>query len=248
MKPEIEILSYINRIDLEVFAELRIKLSDVVRYGPFSGTRIVDEFSWGDCCLKLLGLYEHYLHDAIRSAFKRPVDCVVNVGCAEGYYAVGLARLAEGVPVFAFDISEESQRICAKMAALNNVSDRVLVGGLLTPRVFQQLLEVYDSPLVVMDIEGGEFELLDLTLAPALARAEIICECHEWMLPGGIDVLKGRFSHSHICKVIDEVDLRGTDVAEIAHLSGQVRASITCEKRGTRMRWLHMTPKEPRVD
>src|ERR1700686_4848787 len=65
----------------------------VVQSGPFKGMRLSDQTTWGDGDLgaKILGCYEQelwpHLEGARRGAYRR----VINVGCAEGYYAVGLA-------------------------------------------------------------------------------------------------------------------------------------------------------------
>ena len=64
--------------------------------GPFAGMAMLPESSWGDGDLapKLLGCYEAELHPAIAKAISRKPKNIVNIGCAEGYYAVGMARAA----------------------------------------------------------------------------------------------------------------------------------------------------------
>jgi protein-L-isoaspartate O-methyltransferase len=65
--------------------------------------------SWGDGyrAAKLLGAYEHSLHDVLLKPVSRQPDPIINVGCAEGYYAVGLARLLPDATVYAFDIDRQ---------------------------------------------------------------------------------------------------------------------------------------------
>jgi hypothetical protein len=38
------------------------------------------------------GCYEHELHGEIEQLVTRGFDAVLNIGCGEGYYAIGLAR------------------------------------------------------------------------------------------------------------------------------------------------------------
>src|SRR5512140_2013789 len=59
--------------------------------GPFKGMRYGD-FSYNSALIpKLLGTYEADLHNWVGEALATGYDAVINVGCAEGYYAVGFA-------------------------------------------------------------------------------------------------------------------------------------------------------------
>ena len=57
---------------------------------------------------------------------------VVNIGCAEGYYAVGMAGRMPDTRVDAFDIDPAAQRACGELAARRGVADRVRVGARFT--------------------------------------------------------------------------------------------------------------------
>ncbi|MDP6095842.1 MAG: hypothetical protein QGG67_07640 [Gammaproteobacteria bacterium] len=62
---------------------------------------------------KLLGCYEQELHHVANSIAETGYKNVVNIGCAEGYYAVGLTRLLpEEIKTYAYDINPEARRIC----------------------------------------------------------------------------------------------------------------------------------------
>src|SRR5262245_457133 len=68
-----------------------------VQSGPFIGMEILPDVSWndGDISSKILGTYEQELHPIIEHEIKRlrrmDKPKIVNVGTAEGYYAVGMA-------------------------------------------------------------------------------------------------------------------------------------------------------------
>ena len=81
-----------------------------------------------------------------------PYERIVDIGCAEGYYAVGLALRMPGTRIFAFDINEKAQAACRNLATLNGVSDRVTVGGLFSGADFAD----YGGSCVICDIEGAE--------------------------------------------------------------------------------------------
>jgi len=147
---------------------------------------------------KLIGCYESELHPHLERALSRGHGAIVNLGSAEGYYAVGLARRAVQTRVYAYDTDDSAQRACRKLADLNAVAERVDVGGEFRPIDFARF--THQRTLVVCDIEGGEAELLDPEAAPALRDMDLIVELHETARPGVTELLRQRFAASHDAK------------------------------------------------
>src|SRR5687767_8100107 len=56
--------------------------------GPFKGMEYVDAQTEGALIPRLLGTYECELHPHLERLAGEGLDCVIDVGCAEGYYAV----------------------------------------------------------------------------------------------------------------------------------------------------------------
>ncbi len=163
--------------------------------GPFAGMALLPEAC--DLPSKLLGCYEVELHAAIAKAIGRDPAVVVNVGCGQGYYAVGLAQLLPRARVFAFDSNPGSQEICRRAAFANRVSERVLVSGKCEIEFFRQISAEADRPLLIVDCEGAELDLLDPDRAPELMHCDLIIECHDFMDPRITPTLRERFSGSH---------------------------------------------------
>ena len=118
--------------------------------GPFAGMAYVAEASEGALVPRLLGAYESELHPHLLAFAAAGLDAVIDVGCAEGYYAVGLARLMPQVTVHAYDIDEKARAACADLAAQNGVADRVLIGGAFAPDGF----EAFAGRRVLVMVEG----------------------------------------------------------------------------------------------
>ena len=79
----------------------------VVMAGPLKGLDFLPHSAEGCHVAKLLGCYEQPLHPFIERAIQTAYQVVVNIGCAEGYYAVGMARRmptthVEAGPLLAF--------------------------------------------------------------------------------------------------------------------------------------------------
>lgn len=169
--------------------------------GPFAGMAYVGAATEGALLPRLIGTYEQELHPAIAAFAADPPDCVIDVGCAEGYYAVGLARLMPTVEVHARDTDPKALVACRDLAQRNGVSDRVKVGGLFAPEDFQAFAD--RRCLVVCDIEGAEDDLLRPDLAPALAKMSLIVESHEVYRPGLTARLIERFEPTHEIERLD---------------------------------------------
>ncbi len=175
---------------------------DTVLAGPFAGMAYPVRAAEGARAARVLGCYEAGLEPVIETIIARPYQAVVDIGCAEGYYAVGLARRMPQARVIARDTSAAAQDLCRALAAANG-QDRVEVGGLWSHADFVLCDRV--RTVVICDIEGAEGDLLDPVAAPGLASADILVEVHEGMVPGLLAKLAARFASSHRITRIDRV-------------------------------------------
>lgn len=180
---------------------LRQRDGDTVQGGPFKGMRYPVRSAEGCEVPRLLGCYEQELAPVIEALIARGFGHVVNIGCAEGYYAVGMARRMTGAAVHAFDANPAARAACQDLAATNAVGARMRIGGLFEGADF--VAYPPGDTLVLLDIEGGEESLLDLARFPALSRLTILVECHDVMRPGLSTRLAERFADTHAVTRID---------------------------------------------
>lgn len=169
---------------------------DAVFTGPFKGMRLSNDIMPNFLLSRYVGAYEHELAPTVSAAAALPYDDVINIGCAEGYYAVGMARLMPNTRVHAFDILASAREKCARLAALNGVADRLRIGELFTPERFADFAG--RRALVICDIEGGEFSLLDPVASPALADMDLIVEIHTNGADRTAESFQRRFEDTHI--------------------------------------------------
>jgi SAM-dependent methyltransferase len=219
----------------------RVREGRAVLNGPFAGMTYATYATEGAMMPRLLGTYESELHPHLLRFADEGVDCVIDVGCAEGYYAVGLARLMPQARVYAYDISEEAREACATNAADNGVQDRVTIGGEFRPADFEAFAG--RKALVVMDCEGAEDDLLRPDLSPALAGMRLIVETHEGHRPGVRQRLIDRFAATHEVTVVDlehKTHPLPDWIRELGHLD---QLLAVWEFRGGPTPWLVLTPK-----
>src|SRR5690242_19965508 len=92
---------------------------------PFKGMRYPESsLASRDGILILFGTYELEVHAIIEEIAQRKYEQIIDVGSAEGYYAVGLARRMK-IPVVAFDCEPRERRYLRQLAALNNVGELI---------------------------------------------------------------------------------------------------------------------------
>jgi hypothetical protein len=135
----------------------------IVAAGPFRGMRLVPDVSWGggDVAAKLLGHYEAELHPVIERLAIANFDQILNTGCAEGFYAIGMAIRCPTEHIIAFDTDANAQRVCSANCATNGVQERVSIGGGVDPDLLKQLTADVANRLLIVDCEGYEAVLID---------------------------------------------------------------------------------------
>lgn len=206
--------------------------------GPFAGMAYVSSATEGALIPRLLGTYESELHPHLSAFFAEGVDCVIDVGCAEGYYAVGLARMAPEVTVYAYDIDERARNACAELAAKNGVAERVIIGGEFAPDGFEAFAG--RRPLVMVDAEGAEVDILQPEHSPSLAGMNVIVETHG---PEPLRVMMERFSPTHDILMVEQQPKLFDMPPWLQGLTHLDQLLAVWEWRGIPTPWLVMRPK-----
>ncbi len=209
--------------------------------GPFAGMRFVQSAHCGQVLPKLVGSYEEPLHEWVQDAVERRYRRILNVGCAEGYYAVGLARACPQTEVLAFDIDRRARALCRKLARLNGVTN-VHVHGPCDHQSFEQLAG--EDTLVLMDIEGAEKDLVDPARAPSLRQTDLIIELHDMFVPGTREALLSRLRESHDLDIVRDTEDRVGDYPVLERFPEDVRQLATYERRAPNMEWLRAISKD----
>jgi predicted O-methyltransferase YrrM len=212
-----------------------------VRHGPFAGMRYPTEALGRVDALvaKLLGAYESELHDAIRMLVATRPRIVVNIGCADGYYAVGMARALPCSKVFAFDLDRSARRMCTALAEANGVRGRVRVLGRATAEDLRKL--PLRSAAILCDCEGDEIELLRPAAVPALTSCQLLVELHEFVQQDVLTQIARRYSTTHRLTIIRQERRMIAGYSELSGLSLRDRQQAVAEYRPMPMRWALLT-------
>ena len=230
----------------------RLAADLTVRRGPFQGMRYPERTAVGSSFApKLIGCYERELHPLFERIVNRPYRTIIDVGCAEGYYAVGLALRIPQAIVHAYDTDPLARSQCRKMAELNGVADRVIVGETFTPGDLVKF-DFRGPGLIICDCEGYEKELFSQAAVDRLGDQDVLIEAHDFFDPEITPQLKARFAPTHDVEAIPSVDdyhkSRAYDYPELQGYSIDLRRILLGEYRTANMEWLFMTPKRSFAD
>jgi hypothetical protein len=195
-----------------------------VLHGPFAGMKYSTESTLTRHIVpRLMGTYEMELHSFL-AGLAGSYECVLDIGAAEGYYAVGLA-LRLGVPVYAFEADVRERARVKKMADLNGVGQLVHLCGFCSGSDVIRLGS--GRAFILSDCEGYERVLFEPDLISHLRYSDLIIETHG---EGTEELLMERLSGTHRLQVFASRDRSGSEYPE-CRFFGERSALAVCELR-----------------
>ncbi|PIE74605.1 MAG: hypothetical protein CSA18_04460 [Deltaproteobacteria bacterium] len=221
----------------------------VVKHGPFQGMIYPDKKSVGSSFFpKILGSYELELHDVLNLICDSDYSCIVDIGCAEGYYAVGLAMRLKKTRIYAYDIEPEAINLCRKMCEINKLDmDRFVFGNLCTSEILLSI-PLGEKALIVCDCEGCEKNLFSRSLVKSLYNHDFLIETHDCI---DIDIstqLYDIFKETHNIKIIQSIDdilkAKYYEFKELEDYSLLEKKILLSENRKSIMEWFFAVPKK----
>lgn len=219
------------------------RVGDRVIDGPCAGLRYpADLLPEVDAPVaKLLGTYERQLHEPLTRAIRAGRGPFIDVGCAEGYYAVGLALTCRGLTVHAYDHARSARSLCGQLAAINGCVEQLELHVHCDQRELRRL--PLEHALVLADVEGAEFALFSREVVSLLAGAVVIIELHRPPDDPAVVALLARFLPSHSAERLGAMVPDPDAIPALSFLSGQERAAATSEWRTQEQTWLALTPR-----
>jgi len=233
--------------------ELDRALASTVKHGPFRGFKFSKTSAWSleDRASMLLGFYEkEVLSELQETAGSRRI--FIDLGAADGYYGVGVLVSNMFQTSYCFEISEEGQQTITSNAELNGVSDRISVKGIANKDFYKNFTpDELCSCVILVDIEGAEFDLFDVDTFRAFANATIIIEIHDFLVEDGhkkLQHLKSIGGRTHELKEIVTGCRDLSAFTEVRKFSDYDRWLICSERRRQLPTWLRFDPSAPKAD
>ena len=214
----------------------------VVMEGPFAGMNYGRTASFCSAYHpKILGTYERELVPAIESLLAKKHRIIVDVGAADGFYAVGFALRLESSRVIAYEQSPRARKQLSLLARTNGVDGRIEI------RERCELSDMMALPktpgLLIVDCEGYEEVLLSVDSIAHLRHWDFLIETHDGFSREVTRRLVERFSATHEVEIVETIhDLDKADhfaPQVIRHLSRQDQDLLLAEQREhATLRWI----------
>lgn len=215
--------------------------------GPFKGIKYPSiDITELTLVPKITGSYEQQLLPVIKNIAEKNYETVIDIGCAEGYYAVGLARMIPGATVHCYDINQYDLDFCADMAKLNGLHN-LTFNNFCSPETLIKF-DYKDPTLIFCDCEGYELELFTEEVVKALKNADILIEMHDVINPVISSTLIKRFEKSHHIQILNNANVDYSALQGLGQLTNAEKAFAVYEHRGGLyqnifMEWAFLTPK-----
>jgi len=210
--------------------------------GPFQGMEYGKTSSFCSAYYpKILGTYEMELIPAMNAFLDRGYSTVVDVGAADGFYAVGCAMKLPQAKIIAYEQSPRARKQLGILARTNGVQDSIEIRERCERR---DMMSLPATPgLLIVDCEGYEEVLLDDPVIKHLKDWDFLIETHDGFSRGVTRKLIERFKPTHNVTVVDTIhDLDKADhymPEAIQHLKRQDQDLLLSEQREhATLRWL----------
>jgi len=248
LKSKIGIINPILKRKLILSRRLDNILKSTVAYGRFKGLKLSKKTWWGapDKAAMLLGLYEVEILESLANV-PETHNIFIDLGAADGYYGVGVLVAKMFDYSYCFEITESGQRTIHENAYNNNVTDQIKINGIAKIDFYKSIPSKHlDRCVLLVDIEGAEFDIFNEATFAAFKYSIIIVELHDWQLVDGDEKLKRFKNLANKYFSITTLTTRSRDTscfAELDNYSDDDRWLICSEGRGRKMNWLRLDPK-----
>ena len=227
--------------------QLAISFDFTVRYGIFKGVKLSENFNWSksDIAPMLLGTYEQQIVEYI-SKIPIKIKYFINVGAGDGYYVAGMlhSRLADFA--FAYEMNKLSREAILNNMALNRLEGRFEIKGMASSNFLDDFSSsVLENSLLLVDIEGYEFELFEKIKMSQLRHTYIVIEIHDFdgESTDKVEDLLSLLANTHSISVLTTGSRNLDNYVELANFHDNDRWLIVSEGRPSLMKWVCCEPK-----
>ena len=107
----------IQRVKNKVLRLIKETHNGKVAYGPFKGMQLTNSAWWSsnDFITQTLGIYEEHVLKTLIKISRQKINHFVDIGAADGYYAIGMLYSNLATEVVAFEIAESGGKALNKM-------------------------------------------------------------------------------------------------------------------------------------
>lgn len=212
-----------------------------VLHGPFKGLKYVSYEAALNALPKILGTYEKELHPVLKRIIESEFDIMLNIGAAEGYYAIGIALLRPKLKIIAFDIDTNVRKMLQKMILLNNVNNQISIEKICNIETLKQF-QHNTRGLIISDCEGYELELFQESIIENIRNFDLLIEVHDGIEKNISKTLKKIFKNTHSISIIKQAKRKVQDFPYNYDMPAFDKLASMHEGRGSWIKWMYLKP------
>lgn len=235
----------LRNVKYRLIEHYRGQIGSSVIHGPFRGLVLPQKGWWncGDHVSKVFGFYEACLHPVLYDAVADDYLAFLDIGCADGYYITGFARLCPSAKCIGFDVDAKAQEI-ARQQIVENQLKNCEICGLFDAEALREVRSGFNIDagrrlFIKCDIEGAELELFNSDFCSLLSGIDLLIEVHDFFGNTAIQAqLRERLAPTHDVRMIAEAGRNPNACRFLSDLPEDVRWLIISEGRWTSMSWM----------
>ena len=220
-----------------------------VAYGKFTGMKLNKNSYWSknDLITQILGVYEQHILEQLIEFSKENDSVLVDIGAADGYFAVGAVYSGLFNKVYAFEIEEEGRKNLTYNSEINSCNSKIYINIEANNNSLKKIIDNNKKVVILIDIEGEEFKLLNLETISLLSKCNLIIELHPSLVPDGITKQEQLINY---CKPYFDISLIRREnynpnfFGELNKFTDEERLIAMGEGRENNMSWLILKSKK----
>jgi len=218
-----------------------------IMYGNYKGIKILINKSWNsfDLASKYLGIYELEVQNLIiDSQKKNKKKYFINLGCGEGYHAISLIKKKMFQKMIGFERDEIARSFLKKNLNINKINKQAVIfknadKNFLDSEIFEKF-KLKDC-FFLIDIEGGEFEILNVSNLKKLKSSKLIIEIHDFY-KNPKNLIKNLKRYFKV-KIVSTENRNPSDFKILEHIHDNEKWLLMSEGRPKKMEWVFCEPK-----
>ena len=245
---------YLNFRRKIISKKLRKEFNSTIKYGPFEGVVLTNNSYWAeeDIGSILVGFYEKEVTDFIISSSKQNRNTFIDIGAADGYFAVSLLKKNFFNKSICYEQSSKGVESIKKNIHINNIENsKIEIRGKAESSFYKDFnSDLLSKSVILIDIEGGEYEILTDECLKSLKQSILVLELHPFFVENGIEkqkLLLERATKIFDVKLITTLSRNPNEIVEFDNLHDNDKWLICSEGRSNTTQWLTLIPKKIEV-
>ena len=210
---------------------------------------ILNRYSWWskyDLTSQILGTYEENILNYILSKLDQTNELFVDIGAADGYFVVGFASINLFKNIYVYEISKEARKEIKNNAINNNCLNKLDIRKEANIEEFKEIERQYNSGLILIDIEGSEYDLLKDEVLSILRKFHLIIEMHPFLVREGLSKSERLLNDARKYFTVDKsyrLNYSPAKFEELSCYTEDEQLLALSEGRSEKTEWILLSPK-----